>query len=93
VAPLEQDTFLDGNALAGPLGELFAADITAAVGRCGHCGQSNPVADMRVYDHAPGFVARCPGCDGVMLRLVRGPRDAWLDLSGAMTLQIPLPSA
>jgi hypothetical protein len=26
-----------------------------------------------VFDHAPGVVARCPVCDQVLLRLVRGP--------------------
>ncbi|QBJ89072.1 hypothetical protein D0Z67_01195 [Streptomyces seoulensis] len=29
---------LDGNALAGPLSELFAVDLTVATRRCAHCG-------------------------------------------------------
>lgn len=29
---------LDGNAVAGPLWELFRFDIVAAIGRCKHCG-------------------------------------------------------
>jgi hypothetical protein len=86
-----QDTdYEDGNALAGPLRELFAVDVTAAVGRCVGCGRSGPVATLRVYRHAPGLVARCPGCDAVVLRLVRGPREAWLDLRGTVSLRIPL---
>jgi hypothetical protein len=36
-------------------------------------------------------VARCPGCDEVVLRLVRGPDAAWLDLRGVQHLRIPLP--
>ena len=87
----EQDLFQDGNALAGPLGELFATDMTTAIGRCKHCGLTGALATLRVYGQAPGLVARCPGCDGVVLRLVRGPESAWLDLTGALTLRIPLP--
>lgn len=84
--------YTDGNALAGPLAEIFAVDVTAAVGRCVGCGLAGPVAALRVYERAPGLVARCPGCDEVVLRLVRGPDRAWLDLRGAMSLQIPLPA-
>lgn len=85
------DDHLDGNALAGPLGEVFAVDVTAAVGRCAGCGQTNAVAALRVYTHAPGLVARCPGCDTVVLRLVRTPDSAWLDLHGTVALRVPLP--
>ncbi|WP_219470261.1 DUF6510 family protein [Nonomuraea rhizosphaerae] len=82
---------LDGNALAGPLAEIFSVDVTAATGRCASCGLSGPVASLRVYGPAPGFVARCPGCDEVVLRLVRGPDAAWLDLRGAVSLRVALP--
>jgi hypothetical protein len=82
----------DGNALAGPLGEIFAMDMTTAVGRCAGCGVAGPVAQMRVYRHAPGWVARCPTCEAVVMRLVRGPDAAWLDLTGALSLRIPMPT-
>lgn len=81
---------LDGNVLAGPLTEIFATDITAALGRCAGCGLTGPMASLRVYGPEPGLVARCPGCDEVMLRLVRGPDAAWLDLRGTASLRIPL---
>jgi hypothetical protein len=81
---------LDGNVLAGPLREIFAADVTVATGTCAGCGRVGPVATLRVYAQAPGLVARCPGCDGVILRLVRGPDRAWLDLRGTVCLEIPL---
>ncbi|GAA4599513.1 DUF6510 family protein [Planotetraspora phitsanulokensis] len=87
-----QDSYQDGNALAGPLREIFAVDVTAAGGQCVHCGLTGPVASLRVYGHAPGLVARCPGCDEVVLRLVRGPESAWLDLRGTVSLRIPLPA-
>jgi hypothetical protein len=82
----------DGNALAGPLAEIFAMDVTTAIGRCAGCGLAGPVAQMRVYRHAPGWVARCPVCEEVILRLVRAPDAAWLDLSGALSLRIPMPT-
>ncbi|PZS33099.1 MAG: hypothetical protein DLM58_08510 [Pseudonocardiales bacterium] len=84
----------DGNALAGPLGEIFAVDLTVAIQRCAGCGRTGPLATLRVYRHAPGLVARCPGCDSVVLRLVRTPDAAFLNLTGTLNLKIPLsPSA
>ena len=84
---------LDGNALAGALREIFAVDVTAAVVRCAGCGHSGAVATLTVYPHAPGLVARCPGCEAVILRVVRGPDRVWLDLRGTVSLEIPLPAA
>jgi hypothetical protein len=84
--------YVDGNALGGPLGELFAVDVTAAIGRCVNCGRTGPLATLRVYCRAPGMVARCPGCDHVILRIVRTPDAAWLDLTGAASLCVRLPS-
>jgi hypothetical protein len=43
---------------------------------------------VRVFDHAPGVVARCPTCEQVLLRLVRGGGRAWLDLRGLTYLQL-----
>ncbi|MEQ7129139.1 DUF6510 family protein [Actinopolymorpha sp. B11F2] len=84
------DQYVDGNALAGPLQEVFAVDVTGATSRCASCGRTGPVATLHVYTHAPGLVGRCPGCDGVVLRLVRGPESAWLDLRGTVFLRVPL---
>lgn len=83
---------MDGNVLAGPLRELFAVDMTSANGTCAGCGTSGPVAALHVYgsENAPGYVARCPGCDAVMMTLVRGPEAAWLDMRGVVGLRIPL---
>ncbi|ANZ40161.1 hypothetical protein BBK82_33145 [Lentzea guizhouensis] len=84
------DDHVDGNALAGDLREIFAVDLTAATGRCAGCGYRGEVASLRVYTNAPGLVARCPRCEEVVLRLVRGPDRAWLDLRGTVSLEIPL---
>ena len=86
-------SFVDGNEMAGPMREVFAVDITVARARCGSCGRTGAVAEARVYDRAPGLVARCPGCEEVLLRVVRGPDRVWLDLRGVTVLEIPLPAA
>jgi hypothetical protein len=82
--------YMDGNMLAGPLREIFSVDVTAAQGRCAGCGRMGMVAETRVYEHAAGLVARCPGCDGVLIRLVRAPDRAYLDLHGMSFLEVPL---
>jgi hypothetical protein len=83
----------DGSALAGPFHDVFRVDLTTAVGRCATCAHTGPMAEARVFDHAPGVVARCPTCDQVLLRLVRGPGRAWLDLRGLTYLQVSVPEA
>lgn len=89
---LDGDSHLDGNMLAGPLRELFAVDLTGAAVRCDSCASTSPLARLRVYAHAPGLVARCPTCLAVLLRLVRQPAHAWLDLRGATVLRIAMPA-
>jgi hypothetical protein len=81
----------DGGALSGPVQSVLGIEITAAVGRCTGCGRTAPMAEARVFDRAPGVVARCPACDQVLLRLVRGSGRAWLDLRGLAFLQLPVP--
>jgi hypothetical protein len=83
--------FVDGNELAGPLREMFALDVTVARGRCVGCGREGPVAEAHVFDRGPGLVARCPACDAVLMRVVRAPGRAWLDLRGVSYLQFDLP--
>lgn len=82
-----EEGYEDGNALAGPLSELFAVDVVSAQGRCASCGTTGPVAQLHVYGPGPGLVARCPTCGQVVLRLVRGAESAWLDLRGAVSLR------
>jgi hypothetical protein len=79
---------LDGNAIAGALGELFAVDVSVARLECGGCGMEGVVAEVVVYIDAPGVVARCRACDNVLFRLVRAPDRAWLDLRGVAYLRL-----
>jgi hypothetical protein len=85
------DVAVDGNAMAGDLREIFAVDVTAAVATCAGCGRSGVVAELRLWGRSPGIVARCPGCEEVVLRIVRAPDRAFLDLRGAVRLELPLP--
>jgi hypothetical protein len=80
--------FVDGNALAGELGDLFV-DVTVAVGICAHCGREAQLADTRVYLRAPGVVVRCRGCDEVLLTLVTAPHGRRLVLRGLAQLTFP----
>jgi hypothetical protein len=88
---MEPMMWTDGNALGGPLQDVFGVDVTAAVGRCVNCGQTGPIAQARLFDYAPGMVARCLNCDQVLLRFMRAPGRAWLDLRGLAFLQMAVP--
>lgn len=83
-----EDMRLDGNAIGGMLREIFALEMTAAVGTCGSCGAVNEVGRLQVYVHAPGTVVRCPSCEAVLMRIVRGPGRYWIDFSGIRTLEL-----
>ena len=86
--------WVDGNMLAGAMAELFTMDLTVARGRCGHCGREDLIAQSRVFDDTgPGLVARCRGCEEVLLRLVRSPDRARLDLRGLSYLELAVPAS
>jgi len=82
---------LDGNAAAGTLEQLFAFEVTTAMGTCANCGAVGPVGSAMVYSHAPGIVMRCPACGAVLLRLANdGDARYWLEMSGVRSLEIRL---
>ena len=87
---MTEQLVLDGNAIGGTLGEVFAVEVTAAGVRCAACGAVGEIGALRAYVHAPGVVARCPGCGGVLVRAVRGRDRMWLDLSGVSYLEVRL---
>ena len=62
----EQALWLDGNALAGLLEELFATELTDAPRSCGSCGAIRAVGAHRLY-RGPGLVLRCPVCSDIAL--------------------------
>ncbi|MDA2808641.1 DUF6510 family protein [Nocardiopsis suaedae] len=82
--------YLDANALAGALSEVFSVDLTSSWRRCSVCGHTGAFAELHVYTDCPGQVARCPSCQTVVLRLVRSGDTLWLDLGGTGCLRVEL---
>jgi hypothetical protein len=80
--------WVDGNDLAGTVGEIFRGDLTVARGQCVVCGREAMLAEAHVFDRAPGMVARCAGCNSVLLRVVQAPDRAWLDMRGLAYLEL-----
>jgi len=80
---------LDGNAIAGLLQEVFAVEMTTAVGTCNGCGASEPVGAVHVYRGA-GIVMRCPHCGNALATIVRDETRVWIAMTGLRTLEIPL---
>jgi hypothetical protein len=88
----ETPSHLDGNAAAGVLTEIFLADVTASTGECLGCGHVMVIAQAHAYMGGPGLVLRCPGCTGVLLRVVRTPDRTWLDMTGLRSLSVAGPA-
>ena len=81
------ETMLDGNAVAGLLQEVFAVEMTDAIGTCAHCGTAGPVGAVHVYRGA-GIVLRCPHCDNTLGKIVQGDSRVWIDFTGILTLEV-----
>jgi Zn finger protein HypA/HybF involved in hydrogenase expression len=81
------ELMLDGNAVAGLLRELFAVDMTTALGTCKTCGATEPVGAIHVYRGA-GIVLRCPQCDSTLAKIVRAESRLWIDLQGVRCLEV-----
>ena len=79
---------LDGNAAAGILRQVFAVEMTEAIGTCAGCGKAVAVGAVVVHDRAPGTVLRCPHCESVLAKLVTDGDRIWLDLRGVRTLEL-----
>ena len=77
---------LDGNAIGGLLIDVFGAEMTAAESTCGTCGASRPVAELVVYQRAPGAVVRCRTCGSVLMVFVKAHDVMCVDLAGLATL-------
>jgi hypothetical protein len=69
---LDTDDYLDGNAAAGELSNIFTIDVTAAEGQCAHCGAIKRFAEAQ----------------HVLLRLVNARQRVFLDLRGMRCLML-----
>jgi hypothetical protein len=79
------DLHTDGNALAGLLQEIFAAEITAAPRACQSCRQVHPIGAHRLYSGA-GFVLRCPACGDLAACIAVLPDRYVISLHGSWSL-------
>jgi hypothetical protein len=80
---------LDGNALAGAMAAVFAGDLTTGTAVCAGCGRTEQVAALPVFGAPMGLVARCPGCDQVLLGYTDLPAGRTLQLRGMAALRLP----
>ena len=78
---------LDGNAVAGLLQEVFAVEMTTAIGKCNTCGATDAVGALYVFRGA-GIVMRCPHCDNPLVTIVKENTRVWIGFSGISTLQV-----
>lgn len=78
---------LDGNALAGPLSDVFRTDMTTAVCSCDGCGDTTALASEMVYG-THGVVVRCRSCDDVLLTLVETPDRMVLSFPGVTSMSV-----
>jgi hypothetical protein len=86
---MDEELRLDGNAAAGLLSEVFAAEMTTATGTCASCGAENVMARVQLWAHAPGAVLRCPICIAVLMCVVRVPDGGLVvDLSGLRRIRM-----
>jgi hypothetical protein len=80
---------LDGNAIGGLLIDVFGGEMTASASTCGTCGASRPVAELVVYQRAPGTVVRCRSCGNVLMVFVKAHGMTSVDLRGLASLSQP----
>ncbi|WP_348787197.1 DUF6510 family protein [Leifsonia sp. NPDC080035] len=80
--------YLDGNAAAGLLDEVFAVDVTTARGRCASCGDEAVVARAHVRPVSGGLVLCCAVCEGMLARVTEGAGRVRIDLRGMVWLEL-----
>jgi DNA-directed RNA polymerase subunit RPC12/RpoP len=82
------DLMLDGNAVAGLLDEIFAGEMTTAMGTCANCGAIAPLGAVFVYMQAPAVVMRCPYCGSVLIRIATRSGTHCVELAGVSALEL-----
>lgn len=78
---------LDGNAIAGLLQEVFAVEMTTAIGTCDGCGEAEPVGAAHVFRGA-GVVMRCPHCGNALVTILKDDTHVRIGFVGVRTLQV-----
>ncbi len=81
------ELMLDGNAVAGLLQEVFAVEMTTAIGTCRNCDATDAFGATLVFRGA-GVVMRCPHCGNALVTIVKDDTRMWIGLPGVRTLQV-----
>jgi Family of unknown function (DUF6510) len=81
---------VDGNAVAGALGQFLAVESTEARGRCASCGAIAPLGAAHVYAHslAPGAVIRCAYCEAMLAVVVETGERTRLAFAGLAWIEV-----
>ena len=82
-----EERMVDGNAVAGLLQEVFAVEMTTAIGTCDGCGAREPIGAVHVFLGA-GAVLRCPHCDNALVKIVSSAGRMWLSMPGIRSLEL-----
>jgi Family of unknown function (DUF6510) len=84
----ETNLHIDGNGVAGLLGEIFVNEMTLARRVCDGCGEEHPIGAHRAYSGA-GTVLRCPNCGALAASVTVLPSEYVVGLFGAWRLARP----
>lgn len=71
---------VDGNALAGLLGDVFAADVTMMIARCVGCGTVAPLAETIVELDDRCAIVMCRGCRHTLMTVLNEGHGASMSI-------------
>jgi hypothetical protein len=77
---------VDGNAAAGPLGEVLRLDVTTAVGTCRHCGSAAALSEAIVERDDDGVILLCRSCGHTLVTYIRRAGQQYLEFAGLLSL-------
>jgi hypothetical protein len=80
---------VDGNALAGPLSEVFDVDVTTTSVRCTACEDVSVLAKAMVFEKPHSFIVRCSRCDAVLMVVLQKADATEIDFSGVSWMRMP----
>jgi hypothetical protein len=84
----DANLMVDGNALAGVLGEVFVHEMTSARVACAGCGEIEPIGAEHLYMQGPGAVLRCCHCEAALFVVTQRDGKHLLGFEGLRWLEI-----
>lgn len=82
-------SYVDGNALAGVLADVFGVEMTAAIALCRHCQRIFELAVAHVFITAMGSVMRCAHCQSTLAVIVNKPHETLFSPTGLSFVAAP----